>query len=127
LSFRPQALLNIAAMTPLEAMMSDRDEAQIPPEERQLAGLSGLELLHDFQLALPHLAAWGSVAEAFRCAGAELQSVQLSRQTVGYSGRCRIKSVTSEDARRLSGLLIESGVASQASVEHLMLRSEPAT
>ncbi|MGQ0533590.1 MAG: hypothetical protein ACT4OF_13005 [Caulobacteraceae bacterium] len=107
--------------------MSDANVAQGLADEPQLSGLSGLELLHDFHFVLPHLAAWGSVAEAFRCVGAELQSLQLVRQSTGFSGRCRIKSVTSEDARRLSGLLIESGAVLQASVEHLMLRSGSAS
>jgi hypothetical protein len=106
-------------------MMSEFEANPVGADEPALGGLSGLELLHDFHIVLPHLAAWGGVAEAFRSAGAELQSLQLARQAAGYAGRCRIKRVSSEDARRLSGLLIDSGAALHASVEHLMLRSAP--
>lgn len=86
------------------------------------SALSGLELLHDVYLVLPNLAAWGAVAEALNFAGAELQSLQLLRQGEGFSGRCRLKRVSAEEARRISGMLIETGVAHQAKVEHLMLR-----
>ena len=89
--------------------------------------LSGLELQHDFYLVLPTWQSWDAVAEALNCAGAEVQSLQFLRQPEGYAGRCQVKSVTSEDARRISGMLIESGVARQSSVEHLMLRAEQAT
>jgi hypothetical protein len=88
-----------------------------------LGGLSGLELWHDLYVVLPNWFAWGAVAEALSCAGAELQSVQLLHQPGGFSGRCRLRNVSSEEARRLPALLIESGVARQASVEHLMLRA----
>lgn len=89
-----------------------------------LAGLSGLELWHDLYVVLPNWLAWGAVAEALSCAGAELQSVQLLRQPGGFAGRCRLRRVSSEDARRIADLLLESGVARNASVEHLMLRAE---
>jgi len=92
-------------------------------EEPLVSALSGLELQHDLYLALPSSAAWGAVAEALCAVGAELQSLQLLRQSEGYSARCRVKSVTSEAARRISGILLESGVARHASVEHLMLRT----
>lgn len=82
----------------------------------------GLELLHDVYLVLPSLASWSAVAEALNHAGAELQSVQLLRQGDTYSGRCRLKHVSAEDARGISLKLIETGVARQSSVEHLMLR-----
>lgn len=101
--------------------MSDLDAGQPQAGE---SGLPGLQLFHDFHLNLPHLGAWGSVAEAFRRAGAELQSVQLIRKAQGFSGRCRVAGVEPEAARRLSDFLIESGTALHASVEHLMLRSE---
>lgn len=83
---------------------------------------SRLELHHDLYLVLREWGSWAAVAEALSCAGAELQSLQLLRQGENWSGRCRLKNVSSEEVRQLSSMLIDSGVARQASVEHLMLR-----
>ena len=102
--------------------MSHIDVTIARATEPQAGALSGLELLHDVYLVLPSLAAWGAVSEALHAVGAELQSLQLLRQGDEYSGRCRLRGVSAEEARRVSGSLIEAGVARQASVEHLMLR-----
>jgi hypothetical protein len=91
------------------------------------AALPGLELQHDFYLLLPNWKSWTAVAEALSAAGGEVLSLQLLRQREGYGGRCRVRSVSSEEARLVSAKLIESGIAQQASVEHLMLKAEPAT
>jgi hypothetical protein len=109
-------------------MMSATTARPLPSDEDDaLAGLAGLELWHDLYVVLPNWFAWGAVAEALSCAGAELQSVQLLRQPGGFSGRCRLRNVSSEEARRIPELLLASGVARQASVEHLMLRAEAAS
>lgn len=102
--------------------MSCADVTNGRASEPQAGGLSGLELLHDVYLVLPNLASWDAVSEALRAVGAELQSLQLLRKGDEYSGRCRLRGVSAEEARRISGVLIETGVARQASVEHLMLR-----
>jgi len=97
-------------------------EATRAASEPHGEALFGLELFHDVYLVLPSLASWSAVAEALNHAGAELQSVQLLRQGDAYSGRCRLKRVSAEEARGISVRLIETGVARQCSVEHLMLR-----
>lgn len=102
-------------------------EATRAANEGQGPALSGLELFHDVYLVLPSLASWSAVAEELNHAGAELQSVQLLRQGDSYSGRCRLKRVSAEDARGISLRLIETGVAQQSSVEHLMLRQQERT
>lgn len=106
--------------------MSNCEVPGVAAEPQGLA-LSGLELFHDVYLVLPSLASLSAVAEALNHAGAELQSVQLLRQGDSYSGRCRLRRVSAEDARGISLHLIETGVAQQSSVEHLMLRQAERT
>ena len=83
--------------------------------EPQAGALSGLELLHDVYLVLPNLASWGAVSDALHAVGAELQSLQLLRKGDECSGRCRLRGMSAEEARRSSGVLIETGLARQAS------------
>lgn len=87
----------------------------------ELGGLAGLELQHDIYLTLPDWRGWDDVSSALNAAGAEVQTVQISRQNEGFSVRCRFKRVSSEAARSLSGQLLDAGLARTASVEHLML------
>lgn len=87
----------------------------------ELGGLAGLELQHDLYLTLPHWRGWDSVSNALTGAGAEVQSLQISRQSDGWNARCRLKSLSSEAVRGLADRLLDEGVALRASVEHLML------
>ncbi|MGH6950769.1 MAG: hypothetical protein ACREH4_07840 [Vitreimonas sp.] len=96
------------------------------PDRRDSAGnergaFAGLELQHDLYLTLTDWTAWEFVSSRLIELGADLQSLQISRQGDGFSARCRVKRLSSEAARDLSGGLLDAGVARQASVEHLML------
>jgi hypothetical protein len=92
--------------------------------EHEFGALAGLELQHDLYLTLTDWTAWDAVSSRLAEAGAELQSLQLSRQGGGFSVRCRLKRLSSEAARGLSGGLLDAGLAQQASVEHLMLAKD---
>lgn len=94
--------------------------------EIEAGGLAGLELQHDLYLALPDWRAWEAVSGRLTSAGAELQSLQISRQGEGFSARCRLKQLSSEAARGLSDRLLDDGLAQRASVEHLMLAATTA-
>lgn len=89
--------------------------------EPDFGGLSGLELQHDLYLTLGEWTAWNEVSSRLVAAGAELQNLQISRQNEAFSVRCRLKGLSSEAVRGLSGGLLDNGVAQCASVEHLML------
>ncbi len=89
--------------------------------DHDLGALAGLDLQHDFYLTLTDWTVWDAVSNRLVESGAQLQSLQISRQGEGFSARCRLKSLSSEAARGLSGRLLDSGLAQQASVEHLML------
>lgn len=91
--------------------------------ELEIGGLAGLELQHDIYLTLPDWRGWEEVSSALSAAGADVQTVQISRQPEGFSVRCRFKRVSSETARNLSGQFLDTGLARNASVEHLMLAS----
>lgn len=99
------------------------------PECREAAkdegAFAGLELQHDLYLTLTDWTVWEHVSTRLIALGADLQSLQVSRQGDGFSVRCRLKRLSSEAARGLSGSLLDAGVASQASVEHLMLAKPP--
>lgn len=82
---------------------------------------AGLELQHDLYLTLTDWTVWEHVSTRLIALGADLQNLQISRQGDGFSARCRLKRLSSEAARGLSGGLLDAGLASQASVEHLML------
>lgn len=87
----------------------------------EIGALSGLELQHDLYLTVSDWAAWNDVSERLAGAGAELHSLQVSRQGAGFSVRCRIKKLSSPDARALTESFLHAGLAQSASVEHLML------
>lgn len=87
----------------------------------EVGALSGLELQHDFYLTVGDWNAWHDVSERLVGAGAELHSLQVSRQSGGLSVRCRIKKVSSEGARALSNGFLNEGLAQSSTVEHLML------
>ena len=86
---------------------------------------AGLELQHDLYLTLTDWTVWEHVSTRLIAIGADLQSLQISRQGDGFSARCRLKRLSSEAARGLSGGLLDAGLARQASVEHLMLAKPP--
>lgn len=92
-----------------------------PDADPDLGGLSGLELQHDLYLTLGNWTAWNEVSARLAGAGAELQSLQISRQNDVFAVRCRLKGLSSEAVRGLSGGLLDQGLAQGASVEHLML------
>jgi hypothetical protein len=96
-------------------------EAARGVEEPQLGGLTGLELQHDLYLAIADVTIWSAVTDLVERAGAQLQSLQLQRQGDGFTARCRLKQLSADSARSLAGALLDSGLARQASVEHLML------
>lgn len=88
---------------------------------KDVGALAGLELQHDLYLTLGDWTSWGEVSSRLIDAGADLQSLQISRQNEAFSVRCRLKGLSSEIARGLSAGLLDQGVAQCASVEHLML------
>ncbi len=90
-------------------------------KEDNCGALAGLELQHDLYLTLTDWTAWREISNSLIELGADLQSLQISRQGEGFSARCRLKRLSSDAARALSGRLLDAGVAEQASVEHLML------
>lgn len=102
-------------------MSVGKSGGQSDAEEPGLRGLSGLELQHDLYLAIRDTEVWPAVADVFRRAGAALHSLQFQRHAEGCSVRCRLKQLSSDRARDLAATLIESGLARQAHVEHLML------
>jgi hypothetical protein len=89
--------------------------------ERELGGLAGLDLQHDLYLTLTDWTIWDVISDRLIEAGADLHSLQISRQGDAFSARCRLKRLSSEAARALTGRLLDAGLAQQASVEHLML------
>lgn len=91
------------------------------PDVAEVGALSGLELQHDLYLTVNDWAAWNGVSQRLIAAGAEIHSLQVSRQSAGFSVRCRIKSVSSPAARALSDGFLTERLAQSASVEHLML------
>jgi hypothetical protein len=88
---------------------------------RDLGGLAGLDLQHDLYLTLTDWTVWDVISDRLIEAGADLHSLQISRQGDAFSARCRLKRLSSEAARALTGRLLDAGLAQQASVEHLML------
>ena len=102
------------------------------PDQRASAAIDegafpGLELQHDLYLTLTDWTVWEHVSSRLVELGAELQSLQIARQGDGFSARGRLKRLSSEAARGLSGGLLDAGVAQQASVEHLMLANPAAS
>ncbi|HYD86884.1 MAG TPA: hypothetical protein VEA80_05375 [Vitreimonas sp.] len=89
--------------------------------DAELGALAGLELQHDLYLTLGDWRSWSDISGRLVVAGAELQSLQISRQNEAFAVRCRLKGLSSEAARGLSGGLLDQGLASCCSVEHLML------
>lgn len=83
--------------------------------------LAGLELQHDLQLNLADWRDWQRVAGRLIDTGAELSGLNLARQEGGFSARCRVRNLSSQDARALAQNLLGEGLARQASVEHIML------
>jgi hypothetical protein len=86
-----------------------------------LGGLAGLDLQHDLYLTLTDWTVWDAISDRLIEAGADLHSLQISRQGDAFSARCRLKRLSSEAARALTGRLLDGGLVQQASVEHLML------
>jgi len=101
--------------------MEVRDPPCRRPEELANGALAGLDLQHDLHLVLTDWTGWTPVTEVLQRIGAEVQSVQISRLEGGFSARCRLRRISVDSARSLPNALIESGVATRASVEHLML------
>jgi|GEM_PF-2142425 len=97
------------------------DPVSRPRPDAELGPLAGLELQHDLYLTLHDWRGWSDVSSRIVDAGAELQSLQISRQNEAFSVRCRLKGLSSEAARGLSGGLLDHGLAQCSSVEHLML------
>lgn len=83
--------------------------------------LAGLELQHDLQLNLADWRDWQGIAQSLSAIGAELSGLNIARQESGFTARCRLRNLTSQDARALAQTLLGEGLAQQASVEHLML------
>lgn len=89
--------------------------------DADFGALPGLELQHDLYLTVRN---WSDGQEIWRRlshAGADLQSLQISRQEEAFSVRCRVKRVSSDAVRTLCAGLLDDGVAQLSSVEHLML------
>jgi len=86
-----------------------------------VGGLAGLELQHDLYLSLPDWRVWEAISGRLTSIGAEVHSLQISKQGDGFTARCRLKRLSSEAARTFSDGLLDDGVAQRASVEHLML------
>jgi hypothetical protein len=83
--------------------------------------LAGLDLQHDLQLSLSDWRDWQKIATQLNETGAELSGLNIARQDGGFSARCRLRNLTSQAARAFAQALLGDGLASQASVEHLML------
>lgn len=83
--------------------------------------LAGLDLQHDLQLCLADWRDWQGIAQFLSDTGAELSGLNLARQEGGFSARCRLRNLSSHDARAVAQALLGQGLARQASVEHLML------
>lgn len=89
--------------------------------------LAGLALEHDLHLALGDWTSWEAVAELLHGAGAEVQSLHLSRQGGGFSVRCRLKCLSPEPAHAITGdFALDVGPVHRASVEHLVLAKRAA-
>ena len=89
--------------------------------DQEVGALAGLDLQHDLYLTLTDWTVWDAISDRLIEAGAELHSLQISRQGDAFNARCRLKRLSSEAARALTGRLLDAGLAQQASVEHLML------
>lgn len=89
--------------------------------DADFGALPGLELQHDLYLTVRDWTDGQEVWRRLAHAGADLQSLQISRQEEVFSLRCRIKRVSSDAARSLCASLRDDGVAQNSSVEHLML------
>lgn len=85
------------------------------------SAFAGLELQHDLHLMLGDWQSWNAVAERVGRAGADVATLHLSRLGDAYTARCRLKRISSDDARALSSALLDAGLVRGASVEHLML------
>jgi hypothetical protein len=90
-------------------------------EQARDGTFADLELQHDLHLMLGDWQAWAAVAEQVRGAGADVATLHLSRLGEAYTARCRLKHISSDDARALSSALLDAGLVRGASVEHLML------
>jgi len=85
-------------------------------------GLPGLDLLHEMHFSLGDWTQLAALAEKFREAGAEIQSLTFDRRPEAVMARCRVRGISSSRARSIAFDLAEAGlILAPASVEHLML------
>lgn len=103
-----------------------RASESIEAEAPQQTDLPGFEPWHELFLVLPAWKEAGNFISALTSEGADLSSVQIARHGGAISARCRFKGISSQAARQLAVRLLETGAASQARVEHLVLAATAA-